>query len=113
MPTIQLETIIPTAAPSVVDNVLVGSQWLYLPYDARVEFGLVASATGILCDVYSGQDLLAEGFRPSLLNRFPVYPDDFTLEDVAAAGEALKVRARNITGGDLTLRTSVKLTPLM
>jgi len=112
MPTIQLATTIPTAAPSVVDNVLVGSQWLYLPYNARVEFGLVAAATGLLCDVYSGQDLLTEGFAPSLLNRFPVYPDDFTLEDVAAAGEALKVRARNTTVADIILRTSVKITPV-
>lgn len=112
MPTVQVSTTIPTAAPSIVDNVLVGSQWLYLPYNARVEFGLVAAAVGLLCDVYSGQDLLAEGFTPSQQNRFPVYPDDFTLEDVAAAGEALKVRARNTTGADIILRTSVKITPV-
>jgi len=112
MPTIQIQTTIPTLAPSIVDNVLVGSQWLYLPYNAIVQFGLVAAATGLLLDVYSGQDLLAEGFAPSIQNRFPIFPDDFTLEDVAAAGEALKVRARNTTGADIILRTSVKLTPV-
>jgi len=112
MPTIQLQTVIPTLAPSIVDNVLVGSQWLYRPYNCIVQFGLVAAATGLLLDVYSGQDLLAEGFSPSIQNRFPVFPDDFTLEDVAAAGEALKVRARNTTGADIILRTSVKLTPV-
>ena len=112
MPTIQLSTTIPTLAPSVVDNVLVGSQWLYLPYNSLVQFGLVAAAAGLLLDVYSGQDLLAESYAPSIANRFPVFPDDFTLEDVAAAGEALKVRARNTTGADIILRTSIKITPV-
>jgi hypothetical protein len=112
MPTIQIATTIPTAAPSVIDNILVGSQWLYLPYNALVQFGLVAAAVGLLLDVYSGQDLLAESFAPSIANRVPVFPDDFTLEDVAAAGEALKVRARNTTGADIILRSSIKITPV-
>jgi hypothetical protein len=110
MPTIQGSVALLTA--TVNDNVLTGSQWEYLPYNAAVEFGLVASATGLVCDVFSGQDNLAEGFAPSLANRFPVYPDDFTLTDVAAAGERLKVRVRNPTGGTLTIFFSVRITPV-
>lgn len=105
MPTIQGSVSI--AANSVNDNVLTGSQWEYLPYNARVDFGLVGSATGLLCDVFSGQDNIAEGYAPSIANRFPINPDDFTLSDVAAAGERLKVRGRNTTGGALTLFFSV------
>lgn len=110
MPTIQNS--VSVAANTVNDNVLTGSQWEYLPYNAAVEFGLVASATGLLCDVFSGQDNIAEGYGPSLANRFPIYPDDFTLTDVAAAGERLKVRVRNTTGGALTIFYSIRITPV-
>lgn len=110
MPTIQGS--VSVAANAVNDNVLTGSQWEYLPYNAAIEFGLVGSATGLLLDVFSGQDNIAEGFAPSIANRFPIYPDDFTLTDVAAAGERLKVRARNTTGGALTIFFSVRLTPV-
>lgn len=110
MPVIQNSVSI--AANAVNDNILSGSQWEFLPYHAAVDFGLVASATGILLDVYSGQDTVAESYAPPTQNRFPVFPDDFTLSDVAAAGERLKVRARNTTGGALTLFYSVRINPV-
>lgn len=110
MPTIQGTAALLTA--TVNDNVITGSQWEYLPYNAAVEFGLVGSATGLVCDVFSGQDNLAEGFAPSTANRFPVYPDDFTLTDVAAAGERLKIRVRNPTGGTLTIFFCVRISPV-
>jgi len=107
-----IQSSVSVAANTVTDNVLTGSQFEYLPFNAFVEFGLVASATGLVLDVYSGQDTLVEQMSPSLQNRFPVYPDDFTLNDAAAAGERIKVRARNTTAGALTLFFSVRLTPL-
>lgn len=110
MPTIQGS--VSVAANAVNDNVLTGSQWEYLPYNAKVDFGLVGSATGLLCDVFSGQDNVAEGYAPSIANRFPINPDDFTLQDIAGAGERLKVRARNTTGGALTLFFSVVINPI-
>ncbi len=110
MPTMQKSTSV--AASSVNDNVLSGSQYEFLPWDAEVKFGLVASATGLVLDVYSGSDAIAEGYEPSTQNRFPLFPDDFTLVDVAAAGERLKIRARNTTAGALTLFHAVQLTPV-
>lgn len=109
MPVIQQSVSI--AANAVNDNVLTGSQFEFLPYDAYLEFGINASATGLVVDVYSGQDTLAEAMEPSTQNRIPVYPDDFNLTDVAAAGERIKIRARNTTGGALTLQYSVRITP--
>jgi hypothetical protein len=41
-----------------------------------------------------------------------VYPDDYTLTDVAGQGERLKIRGRNTTGGALTLFYAVRITPL-
>jgi len=109
MPVIQNS--VSVAANATNDNVLAGSQFEFLPYNAFLEFGLVASATGLVADVYSGADTVAESFALSTQNRFPVYPDDFPLNDVAAAGERIKVRIRNTTGGALTAFFSTRITP--
>jgi hypothetical protein len=110
MPVIQSSTSV--AANATNDNILQGSQFEFLPYNAMLEFGLVASATGLVADVYSGQDTVAEAYALSTQNRFPVYPDDYPLNDVAAAGERIKVRIRNTTAGALTVFFSVKITPV-
>jgi len=107
MPLIQVTTSIP--ANGRVDNVITGSQFEFLPFDAALAFGLVAAATGLLLDVYSGQDTLAEAMAPSIANRIPVYPDDFNLTDVAAGGERIKVRAVNTTGAAIVLNTSIRI----
>jgi len=110
MPLIQNS--VSVAANATNDNVLTGSQFEFLPFNAFLEFGLVGSAAGLVADVYSGSDTLCEGIGLSTQNRFPVFPDDFTLQDVAAAGERLKVRIRNTTGGALTCFYAVRVTPM-
>lgn len=100
------------AANSVNDNVLQGSQFEYLPYNARLSFGMCGSAAGLLADVYSGQDIVAESMALNTQNRFPVVPDDFILGDIGAAGDRLKLRLRNTTGGALTAFWSVNIVPL-
>jgi len=98
----------------VNDNVLTGSQFEYLPFDALVEFGLAGDANGadLRLDVYSGQDVLTEQMQPSTQNRLPVYPDDFILQDVAAAGERLKIRVRNTSAaGARVINFAVRITP--
>jgi hypothetical protein len=100
---------------SVNDNVLANSQFEFLPYNAMVEFGLNGDANGadLRVDVYSGQDVLMEGASMSVQNRIPVYPDDYQLTDVAAAGERLKVRVRNTSAAAArTVFFAVRITPL-
>lgn len=111
MPMIQVTGSV--AANSVNDNVLAGSQFEFLPYAAALEFGLVASAAGMLSDTYSGSDILCEGMALSTANRFPVFPDDYTLTDVAGRGERIKVRMRNTTGGALTYFVGIRITPVI
>jgi len=102
------------AANATIDNVLAGSQFEFLPFDAQLDFGIVgAGALGaILVDVYSGQDVLMESGAISILNRFPVFPDDYSLTDVAGAGERIKVRLRNTTGAAIIVSTAVRVTPI-
>jgi len=102
------------ALSSVNDNVLAGSQFEFLPYDAFLQFGLNGDANGadLRVDVYSGQDVLLENAPMSVQNRIPVFPDDFQLDDVAAAGERLKIRVRNTSAAAArTLFFALKITP--
>ncbi len=100
------------AANAVVANVLAGSQYEFLPFDAVVEFGLVGSAVGLNASVSSGTDILQADQEVSAQNRMPLYPDDFTLSDVVGAGERLVVGYRNTTAAAINAFTLVKITPL-
>jgi hypothetical protein len=100
------------AANATNDNVISGSQYEFLPQPMALEFGLVGSAVGLLADVYSGSDLLCEGMAISTANRFPIFPDDYTLTDVADTAERIKVRLRNTTAGALTFFVGIRLTPI-
>jgi hypothetical protein len=103
------------ALSSVNDNILQGSQFEFLPFAASLEFGLNGDANGadLRVDVYSGQDVLMENAPMSVQNRIPVYPDDYNLTDVAAAGERIKVRVRNTSAAAArTIFYAVRITPL-
>jgi hypothetical protein len=92
-----------------------GWQYEYLPFPARVEIGINATGTGIVATVTSGSDTLMEeapvqgggvaGTIPSPLNT-PFMSDD------AAAGDRLKIRVRNTSGGTLTVNGVINVTPL-
>ena len=112
MPTIsQLNTVLTLVT---VDNVLTGSQFEFLPFDAMLEFGMTSSGVvgDWIVDVFSGQDVLLEQGSVSILDRQPIYPDDFTLTDVAGAGERIKIRIRNSSAGTLNFFTTLRITPL-
>ncbi len=111
MPSIQRQVSI--AGDSVNANVLEGSQFEFLPFNAFLEFGLVgdANAIDLFVDVYSGQDVLAEDMQISAANRIPVYPDDFPLTDVAMAGERIKIRVRNVNAAARTIFFNLRITP--
>jgi len=106
-----IKTVVSVPANGVVDNALAGNQFEFLPFDALLEFGIVGSAAGLIMDAYSGSDALVEAGSVSPANRSPVYPDDYDLTDVAAAGERIKVRLRNTTGTALTAQVAVRITP--
>lgn len=96
------------------DNLLANSQYEYLPYDARIDFGINGDANGadLRLDVFSGTDVLLESAPANAQNRMPIWPDDFQLNDVAAGGERLKIRCRNTNAAARTVFWDVKITPL-
>jgi hypothetical protein len=100
------------AANATVENLVTGSQFEFAPYNASVEVGMCASGVGLVGDVSTGSDVVAEAFSVANSNRFPILPDDFTIMDVVAAGERIKLRVRNTTGGALTIFWAVRIMPI-
>lgn len=110
MPVIQKETSV--AAGAVSDNLLSGSAFEFLRSNSLVSIGVAQSATGGFATVQSGADIIAEEFSPAILTRYPIIPDEMYYSDVGAAGDRLVIRFRNPTGGALTVRAIVQITPL-
>jgi len=97
------------------DFPLVGSQYEYLPFDARVDVALLADTGDELeGTVYSGSDVLLEGSQldEKALASPVVWPDDFSLTDVAAQGERLGIKVRETAGAISTYRIVVRITPI-
>lgn len=76
------------------------------------EIGLNQSATGLVIDVFVGSAAIASSLIPLIKTTTPIYPDDFVIQTGVLAGQRVKIRARNTTGGALTLLTSIRATPV-
>jgi len=96
---------------------LQGSQYEYLPFNALLEFAIIEDGTtpgttGVKATVYSGSDLLMEQSGIDVKAQLnAIYPDDFTLQDVAAAGERIGVQLDSGASMGKTL-VVVRITPL-
>lgn len=92
-----------------------GNQYEFLPFDAQVEVALLADAGDAWdASVFSGSDVLLQNSRiDALALATPItYPDDYSLTDIAAAGERLGCALTNQSAGVADVRTQVRITPL-
>lgn len=112
MPLVTVRNVI--AAGAEVTNVLTGSQFERMPYNASIAIAINGDANGheVIANVYSGTDVLAENMPLNSQARVPVNPDDFSLSDVIGFMEQLKINLRNTGAGNHTVLTSVIITPL-
>ncbi len=93
-------------------------QYQYLPWPALVEIGMIhdGAAGGLIATVSSGSDTLMEESPINAGGTDGVFPTDEQLDliDEAAAGDLLKVAAREVGAVATTdLMTRVKLTPMI
>jgi len=100
-------------------NAFQGSQYEYLPggmfpRGAFVEFGATADATGVLRTVQTGVDVIEEESPVKLaaINVQPIFPDDFTLNDLVGPGEKINVKLRDTSGVQRVVNVVAKFTPL-
>lgn len=112
MPTIKRRD---TIAVGATVSPLVGSQYEYLPFDALVQFAILADGTEpVNASVFSGSDVLMQNEQIDQLALATAiqYPENYEIEDVAAAGERLGVQLTNNGAAPETVRTIVRITPL-
>jgi hypothetical protein len=110
-----IKTINQAVAAAVTITPWQGNQYEFLPFDAMIEVALLADTGDVfLGSVFSGSDVLMQGAQlDNLALAVPItYPDDYSLSDVAAAGERLGCQLTNNTGGVADVRTACKITPL-
>ena len=110
MPTIQQSNSLLTVTTN--SNIIAGSQFEFLPYDANVSMGFTQSATGLLVSVYAGSDLITSDLAPVIKATSPVNPDDFSVDFDAYEGTRIVVSVRNPTAGTLSLLSTIIITPL-
>jgi hypothetical protein len=89
-------------------------QFEYAPYDCFVEFASKGDATGVLRTVQTGDSVVQEESPVQLgtINTFPIYPDDFTLNDYVGKGERIKMNLRDTSGAARVVCCSARLTPI-
>lgn len=102
------------AAGTTNENILSGSEFEYLPFNAGVEI-ILAQTAGALgdcrADVTSGTDILATNMPIQVRATGVNLNDDPALEDIALAGERLKIRVRNGSAGSRDIVFFCRLTP--
>lgn len=110
MPLIKKSTSIP--ANSTVDNVISGSVFEYMPWNAALSIGVTAAAAGLLMTINSGSDTILEESPVNPTTNPPKIPDDIEVTDRAMAGERLVIKVRNTTAGAVVAYTLVDLKPV-
>lgn len=92
-----------------------GSQYEFLPFDAMILVAILADAGDQWdADVFSGSDVLMQNARvDALALATPLtFPDDYSLQDVAGAGERISARLTNQSVGVADVRTAVIIQPV-
>lgn len=93
-----------------------GEVYEILPFDAKIFVALLAD-TGDLFNatVVSGSDvLLMNSPIDEVALAVPIaFPDDYSLDDVAANGERLTCQLTNLSGAVADVRTCLKINPLI
>lgn len=113
MPTIKLTPAI--AATTLVENLLTGTDFEFLPYPASVTISLSQSAAGLICDLKADNEDLAAGVIPNVAAAAGrvIIPDDTVIADEPCqSGARLKIRGNNPTAGALTLNILVEIEEL-
>ena len=93
---------------------LTGWQYEYLPFPAVVEIATNASDANCVETISSGSDTLAEESPTPGGGTAGTLPeaDKPTLQDIAAAGDRLKIRFRETAGGTPTCQGWVRITQI-
>ncbi len=99
------------AANSVTGNVLTGKLGETLDRPSVVRLYVTGSAPGLLATFLVGKETFCQDQEVSAADRYPLIPDDFTVDAVGGVGEQVFLTLRNSTGAGITGRTRVDIIP--
>src|SRR6266700_1427045 len=112
MPTVQ--NVLVALPAGAINNVVAGSAYEFAPYHCRIDIAVVGNAAGDQrATVQVGSDVLLEESPISRQARVPVWPDDYSLSDVAAKGDRLKIAIRNAGAGAVDTFWAIRITPIV
>lgn len=92
------------ATTVTIQNILQGSAFEFARGPGILSAGVGGSATGLIDNIQSGVDIVAEAFDVPILTRYPIIPDEMYFTQQLRGGERIVVRSQNPTGGALTHR---------
>ena len=110
MPVIQKVDSVATTV--TVENALSGSAFEFARSNQVVSIGVVCDTAGCFATITNGADILLEESEVAVSSDFPIIPDEFYYNDVAAQGDRLVIRLRNPTAGTVEFKTVVQITPI-
>lgn len=112
MPTISGRTAL--AIGQTVANVLLGSQYEFMPFDGKISIGMLSTVNLVTCAVFAGPDVLAEPGSMVPINATesaPKYPDEYHWEDEVAHGDRLKITLVNGNPLAAVVNWAIRLSP--
>ncbi len=109
---IAISPAVSVAANSTSPNLMAGSLYEYLGAPSIVEYGIVASAVGLLFTIMMGGLVICQDQEVTGANRYPIVPDDWIIKHAGARGTKLYITARNRTAGALTFWLILNITPV-
>lgn len=107
MPMILRETTV--VANTTNENLIAGSAFEFARGRGVLSIGIAAAATGVICNIQAGADIVAEAFMLPILTRYPIVPDEFYFTDAVEQGDRIVERAQNTTGGNIIVRSVTQL----
>lgn len=110
MPAIQQE--VSVAANATNNNIFSGSAFEYSRGRQLLSLGVTAAATGTMCTIQSGADVILEESATYIATQYPIVPDQMFYNDIMEMFDRLRVQIRNTTGGAIVARGLALLTPL-
>jgi hypothetical protein len=111
MPSIPIRTALAASSQTFP---MQGTRYEIAPYNAVIEVAVSADATGVLVTFGSGTDAIQdEGpVQVGTINVQPIYPDNYFLKDVIAAGERILYSLRDTSGAARVVQAVFIMTPL-
>lgn len=105
------------AANTIVDNILAGKQWEFLPFNALLGVGITADGPGLFMSVNVAGRLLVDAQEVPTkgaagTGAWPVFPDDQLFKDFGFQSQKVQITLHNRTGGALLAKTRLQIDPV-